>query len=443
MDNEYKFDLQLRDLINRDTTQLPEVVKTRINDTLASLPSYQSFKPVKYIAAVAILMLGLTFGLGLVSPAVAQVLKFVPIIGYVFETAGDSGLQDALKQGHVTPINQTVSNHGIKFTVTDGVFDGARLSIGYTQESLFGPLQIERPNIWVNGNKINFSAGYAGKLISPTKYAGVISIDPTVELPDKFDIRITIDAIGFVPGNWEYNFPVSIGKSRLVLNPGLIKTYDDIQMNVKKVTLAPSATNFKIEMNWPHKYFSDFRLFDDNGRMLQNFSLAGAGNGSSQNGRETITYSASFAPVQNQPKYLILRPIINKWGENNNLSPSENTEAELTQKQPITLSQGKVGSLTITSVEYFHDKTRVHYEVSGSDPYNQAWVLWLQDENGKKYDINSPKSSAPKRESDIKYAFFRDFPPVEQGEKIHAVTRQFDGPVYTDELEFKIPLQWQ
>lgn len=329
MNNEDRFDLDFRELIKNDGPDVPEIVRTRVDETLASLPKHRPVrKKASYISIAAALLIGCVFGLGFVSPVVAQVLKQIPLIGFVFETAGDPGLQEANKEGFTIPVNQTGYDSGIKLTITEVLFDGARLSIGYLQESYFGSFQPERPNIFVNGKEINFSVGYTGKILGPTKVAGVMSIDPTEELPEKFNLEMRIDAVGIIPGNWEFKFPVSMGKSKLVAAPGITKSYADIELTVKKVTLAPSATNLKLQVKWPqNKYYLDFRLSDDRGMILQNFSMAGGGD--SSNGIETMQYSASFAPVKEKPKFLILRTVLDEWNGNQNKPPASDIVTEV------------------------------------------------------------------------------------------------------------------
>lgn len=62
------------------------------------------------------------------SPVVAQVLKQIPIISSVLAAAGDPGHKQAITSGFGSQVDQTVSDNGIKVTVTEVLFDGARLS---------------------------------------------------------------------------------------------------------------------------------------------------------------------------------------------------------------------------------------------------------------------------------------------------------------------------
>lgn len=281
-----------------------------------------------------------------------------------------------------------------------------------------------------------------------------MSIDPTEELPESFDMEMRIDAFGVVPGKWLFKFPVAMEKVKLIQKPEITKSYKDITMTVRKVTLGQSATNFKIDMSWPWNkehpgYQTEFRVFDDRGMMLQDLSMAGSGY--TGNGIETAQRSLSVAPVKGKPEYLIIKPILEVMPppapagktvtKQTGTSPVD-VVTELTDKLPIAISQGKVGTITITKVEYLPDKTRIHYEVQGSDPYNQAWPLWIRDSKGKDFDINAGDVAKPVQESDDKYAFVREFPAFDKGEKLKVVTREFDGPAFTEELEIKVPLEW-
>ncbi|PKM47163.1 MAG: hypothetical protein CVV03_04750 [Firmicutes bacterium HGW-Firmicutes-8] len=133
MDSEYKFDLAFRELVKNDNREVPEAVRNRVNEILSALPMRQPvLKKVCYFSAAVVLVFCCVLGLGLISPVVAQALKQIPVISYVFEKAGDSGLQAAAMEGLATPINQTVSDNGIKITITEGVFDESIMKIsGY------------------------------------------------------------------------------------------------------------------------------------------------------------------------------------------------------------------------------------------------------------------------------------------------------------------------
>ena len=432
-------DFEFRQIIKNEIIEVPEVVRERIDETISSLPERRHTKKARFIAVAVLFLFGAFLGLGFISPAAAQILKTLPIVGFIFETAGDPGQQFALRQGESIPLNQTVTDNGIKLTLTEGIFDGARISIGYILESFFGALQVERPNIWVNGKKINFSTGYSAKVVGPTKIIGVMTIDPTEELPEDFDMQMIIDAIGIVPGKWEFKFPVTLGKSRLISEPGVTKSYQDLKVTVKKVILAPSATNLKLEVKQPRDYYGNFRLYDDRGMMLQNLSLAVSG--TSKDDFDIMQLSASFAPAPGKPKYLVLKSVANTFASQGQAPVDVATDLNV-DDLPLTISQGEIGKIIITKVEYLAGKTRIHYEVQGSDPYNQAWLLWVRDSKGKDFDINAPGALNPIRKNPDKYEFIREFSAYSPGEKLKVVTRTLKSPPFIDELEIKIPLEW-
>ena len=122
---------------------MSNLVRTRIDATLESLPespsqlnSEQAQRPRQVnkglrrtaAAAVAAGVLGVTvFASGFVSPAMADSLRNIPLVGSLFSSIeADMGLRTAGSEGLTTPVNRSFAYQDVKFKVLETVYDGTR-----------------------------------------------------------------------------------------------------------------------------------------------------------------------------------------------------------------------------------------------------------------------------------------------------------------------------
>lgn len=439
---ENEFDLEFTKLINNVDLEVPETVRARVDQILQTLPPrrFAILKKVRYVAAAAVLLLGLTVGLGFLSPGVAQALRQIPIIGSIFEFTGDAGMQDASTKGFASPVNETVTDNGISITITDVIFDGTRISIAYLQESTRDVGNILEMTPDFRGVRVAaLAVSQTGKLIKKNQYAGVIDISTPAELPDKFTLKMDINKVGSVRGSWDFKIPIS--NDRTVSDtrefyPLASKTDNGRTLTVKKITFAPSATGIDLEMTEPVKeqelyeigienriqesYL--FEIFDDHGQ-----AIPSNGNGSVEiKGKTEILRYKGIAttPISGRPEYLIIRPVLQR---------STWITADLSDRMPITLNLGKNQQLTITQIDFLPDKTLLHFK--GFDPYN---TLYIRDSAGEEFSFDYKKPPAKDKDN----AFVREYPAFNRDEKLTVVTIKDDEPLTLGGLEMKVQLDW-
>ena len=167
------------------------------------------------IIGVASITTFLLVGSAFVSPAMANVLSNIPGFKSVFEFAGDNGLQIASEKGYSQKIALTESDKDIKLTINDVYYDGTRLSLGYIQESSHSLGELGELELEVNGKRINFGDSRSGEFISDNQYAGVINIYSEDEIPDSFDLKIELNNIGKVSGDWNYKIPIEKSTAKI------------------------------------------------------------------------------------------------------------------------------------------------------------------------------------------------------------------------------------
>ncbi|WJH35939.1 DUF4179 domain-containing protein [Paenibacillus sp. CC-CFT747] len=136
-------DARLDHLLEDKPKELPDGVRSRIELTLACLPdrrpALRPWRPWAWGTAAAAVTALAVLGSAFVSPAAAAQLRQVPGVASVFRLAGDFGLQAADEKGLVTTVDQQADDQGIELRISEALYDGTRLSIGYLQTATGQP----------------------------------------------------------------------------------------------------------------------------------------------------------------------------------------------------------------------------------------------------------------------------------------------------------------
>ena len=103
----------------------------------------------------------------------------------------------------------------------------------------------------------------------------------------------------------------------------------------------------------------------------------------------------------------------------------------------ITLSQGKIGHLTILELTEDNGVTTVTYEVDGEDLYNQVNAIWLEDSNGIRYQSEQP----PIRVDGFINQYQASFSETPTSNDLYITTVTMSLPNYLEELEVTIDLK--
>jgi hypothetical protein len=339
-----------------------------------------------YSMSAAVVGFGLFIGSAMVSPAMAMVASKIPVVGTFFNDVGDDGLKIAGQKGLTQVVDQTAKDNGITLTINEVFYDGTRLTLGYTQESLLPLGELERPVIKADGKEINFSSGYSGEYVTPQKYRGVVDITPTEELPEQFEMKIHFDAVGLVPGNWTFQFPVRQSNEVKVIRLDEDIKIEGAELNVNSLKIGPAGTvlDMKIIADSglldPHSL--EFYLIDDKGSVI-NF-LNGRVNAETVDGKEYAALQRLYEPLDETVRnvkvipYRIEFPLEDLKEESVNLDDIE---------LPFTMSQGDFGDIIITNIVYTENRTIVYYDVKSEavlDNHASMNPLWIEDAKGKK-----------------------------------------------------------
>ncbi|MBP0726768.1 DUF4179 domain-containing protein [Bacillus sp. RG28] len=266
-----------------------------------------------YSCLAFIILIGITCGASLASPAFASTLKKLPIIGSIFEKMGDKGLQEAKKGGLSKSLNETISIGDSSFTITDVMYDRSRISLGYIFKNApkNDPLSIFNSVSYKidNKNVTNLSSDISGDFINDTNFAGVINLYiPSEQNNVSSDLSITFKESNGKKGDWQLNIPLTKiqGKTFFVTEQA---SYNDYTFTMKKVTLTPATTEINFDFMEPKGMNimsgMNFRLYDDKGNELKSMGFNSSGS-SDSNGKTKNDTSIQFEPIKNIPDYLVL-----------------------------------------------------------------------------------------------------------------------------------------
>lgn len=275
--------------------------------------------PLIAVAVIGVLM----FGASSVSPAFANTLQSIPIIGSIFEMVGDNGLKEADKSGLTQITNEAFSVGESSFMIREAIYDGSRLSLGFIITNYSNELPFGNASFKIDEMDFYGGAGSQGEFVNNKDYAGVISFIVPNELKrDSFNFSISFDEFNGKKGNWNLNIPITKieGVSFLVMDEATSKGY---KIRMKKVTFTSTTTEINFDLTEPINaeelnQIIRFRLYDDKGNVLKEISAGGGGCSDCENidGKITLDTSVQYEPLRHTPDYLIIEPYISSTSEN-------------------------------------------------------------------------------------------------------------------------------
>lgn len=410
-----------------------------ISNTIKSNKKKKSIKKMTfYFVSAAILIIGVFISTASVSPAMAKIAAQVPIIGTFFNDVQDEGLKIAGQKGLTQVVDQSSKDNGITLTMNEIFYDGTRLSFGYTQESLFAIGELERPNIKVNGKEINFSSSSSGDFITPQKYKGMIDINPTEELPEEFEISIRIDAIGIVPGKWEFNFPVEQSNEVTVIRPEKIIMIDKAEVKISSLKLGPAGTDLVVQVTAREEeskvdpFDLNFFVVDEHNNVLDAFSSSG--HGDTEDGMIKATLDFLFNPLKEGVKKVRVIP----YTFSEPIGGSERVKVDVNEQEfPFTLSQGDFGDILVKDIQYKKDQIIVYFDVQSDEIYdNRLSRNPIALENASGYNLTL--EDAPFAEK-IEGNSFKQVFKMSEKKGLQLVTFEYPKPVTYEAFEIELP----
>ena len=382
--------------------------------------------------------------------------------GSPMEFLGDTGLKQAKARGFVRNIDVSSEDKGIKITFKEVLCDNDTISIGFTQECQGGFKEFS--GIWMDwytdGLRIPGSSGgiITWKEIGVNRYAGVFSITvlPPAEslnnfqygiagmrdgftgrmakyfalsesgLPDEFKVKVELGEAGTVRGRWIFEFSASNKMAKAatkVINTAVIKKGENASITVSKVRFSPTRTQLWVDI-WPQTQFYSgrFRLFDDKGKEIPPL------------GETALGPDPAFVPLENIPASVVLKPY-----NNSVLSVKEALNSD---KFPITLSQGKLGEVTVKNVEFLKDKTRINFDFRPKQQGAKPEKIGIVNQSGLILGLESGTSGLGEPAVSLGgNAYVQEYLPIYNDGRLKLWTTAELEVEPIKELEVEIPLK--
>lgn len=288
--NPFNLEKKLRRLKKSVPVHIPDIVRLRQDQAYQAIRRIEQATSVqKHASAIkrhrmirqsaaalsAIVIIGTAAG-GLMSPAMADALKNLPVVGGVFKLAGDQGLQNAEERGIVSPVNVSDTHDGVTLSIPAVAFDESRLSFalersgtGYSaplngsiDSGTAGPAQekasISDIDLLINGQSM-FSKEQWGKgpyiMSKPTQdpdkiiftlVDGANQGDTQLALPDMMNLTALITLKG-IDAPFRLTVPIQKnGEKPHVIEPKLVKQARGIQLSLEKVEFTTLSTRLHL-----------------------------------------------------------------------------------------------------------------------------------------------------------------------------------------------------
>ncbi|WP_172251115.1 DUF4179 domain-containing protein [Saccharibacillus deserti] len=301
----------------------------------AILRTKHRFSLLRRTAVAAASVIALSTGLfasGFVSPAMADTIRDIPVIGSLFsKMEGDAGLRTAgeRSQGSFVDAAATTAD-GVRLNVRETIFDGTRLAfaVDLTVPGIPSARKLEE-----NMQTVNVSLEGIGKLdgvfySNPEHKNGdtygmlmdlPLNTEQARKLGTHFDGQISISLVGQQPLNVTVPFKRINGGRELHLNPGpstsdeqYVLSIDSLDVTASTVQLgtslslrdasASAAKQEELLLN------SAYEVVDDQGKVLD---VVG-GEGSLENG--VMNYTSNYGADLSQSQFIVIKPYVRADG---------------------------------------------------------------------------------------------------------------------------------
>ncbi|GEN85192.1 hypothetical protein SLU01_35040 [Sporosarcina luteola] len=222
--------------------------------------------------SAAVLSLGILVGSAAISPAMANFVSQIPIIGSIFSQSNDKGLVQVSETGLTQIVGETKTVNGKSLTIDEVFYDGTRFTFSY---SLVSDVPITdnylMPSWTIDGQQYASGMGRdAEVVISPMERTGIYELgyyqEETVPLKEKFELGLWFEGEG--GEEWDFHIPVV---KQVVKQIAIdeVQQLEDLKLIVSSINTGPGGMliNYKVESPYDQHIgsFVRFEVFDENG----------------------------------------------------------------------------------------------------------------------------------------------------------------------------------
>lgn len=415
-------------------------------------------------AAAAIALVGVLTA-GFASPALAQVMHELPVIGglYSFPTQQSNR--------YLTHTSTSVTNKDIRVTISQTYYDGTQLFLVYQVHVPKGYHKVQGNQVWLNLGAVKLDGhvigpgGFDGVEDSSTgadTFTGAIEVvqDSARPLPKKGTATVVISKIGNVRGPWRLSLPVSSAAvsdaTRSLTLTHTATSMDGATLEIKKVSQGPIYTAIEMQIR---------ERVQPNGKVKYPFTFKQGIGGPAwwfrvyANGSKYLDGDNEIASKAQRQGHFLVQDVTFECA-----SPSANVRAlkieafhwnpaltsqdvpgsvsiPITSNFPIPIFFPWYGTTDIDSIQYEQKRTLIHTHIEGDEIEHPDY--WLQGPNGQVYKrIGQEAAIGIDTGVDI-------FPAIPKGEKLtihatHQSDMSLDGFGAYDlhpDLSISVPLQ--
>ncbi|AIQ25826.1 DUF4179 domain-containing protein [Paenibacillus sp. FSL H7-0737] len=276
-----KLEEQLKNCQSLLPDQLSDIARSKLNETYQIIrETDNSISPVQkkknvsktfnkwLISTAAAAILGVTvLASGFVSPAMADALKQIPVLGQIYSLWGEKNLDPGVQQAEdfITNVNQSVTHGDVTMNIPTLLFDGTRILMNITTPGnrlasepnsppsdankgavdKFEVLYKGQPLLWSYEHMDAETASSIMVQVLNTYYEPSTTTQ-TVQFPDQFDLTVNVTLKGYdVP--FEFVLPVTKSTPVTVLTSEETMHHDNINLQISKVEITPITTQLSIE----------------------------------------------------------------------------------------------------------------------------------------------------------------------------------------------------
>lgn len=276
-----KLEEQLKNCQSLLPAQLSDIARSKLNETYQIIrETDNSISPVQrkidvsktfnkwWVSTAAAAILGVTvLSSGFVSPAMADALKQIPVLGQIYSLWGEKNLDPGVQQAgdFITNVNQSVTHGDVTMNIPTLLFDGTRILMNLTTPGnrlasepnsppsdankgavdKFEVLYKGQPLLWSYEHMDGEAASSIMVQVLNTYYDPSTTTQ-TVQFPDQFDLTVNVTLKGYdVP--FEFVLPVTKSTPVTALTSEETKHHDNINLQISKVEITPITTQVSIE----------------------------------------------------------------------------------------------------------------------------------------------------------------------------------------------------
>lgn len=275
----------------------------------------QSFrKKLGYTAGAAAVAFGLLIGSASISPAMANIVSQLPLIGSIFSESGDAGLVQVSNLGMTQIVGVSKKVKGDTLTINEVFYDETRLNVSFsleTEEPSEDLYFVGSPDVTFNGKRPSTLSGSFGETnVTPNYRTGLFSIEAFMDLPEEFTLGLKMESVD--GKRWKFKIPVKAQSNVDIVNINETQHAGDINLTVSEMKISPAGLLIRFNSEADENFFLtssiDFKVVDDTGKELGSHS--GGSQGTTKDGREFFEGNRLFDPIADDVKEVTITPIV-------------------------------------------------------------------------------------------------------------------------------------